>query len=1249
MATLGFANSNLAVNSSYTAETAQNWYLTANMANITVTGNAGADIIYGASFNQVIYGGLGADFLAFGPQPGNDAGNVTVTLTPSENTNAYGNLYGGDGADTLVGAGNSDNLYGGNDVDRLYGGNGSDLLDGGSGADYLYGGAGNDILFYDSLDTVIDGGAGNDTLVVGNVATMVDLSNSKFAGIEVVLGNNGADTLYGTAAGNETLLGGAGNDILAGLAGSDSLVGGVGNDTFVYGSGYGSDVVADGNNGDAIYLYNVNVSDLGLGTENDVFNNAIAGRTSGDLVLQAGAGNLTLQSWFTAGNLDPVNGDVTHTFVTADNTRFDLHISNDTTAFNFAGSSVTDLVYGGAQNDTINGGSDTLRDTIFAGGGNDVIAYHAEDLIYGGAGSRDLVTAASSTSGVVIDLSKTIVTTGTISQVEDLIGSSLADTLVGTADSNSNILVGGAGADQIYGAAGGNDTLVGGAGADTFFWTTVSDGTAQSVVIADDSDNGKNDVVSLFNTSWKNLTFAAAGSDLVVSADDLAGATDSLTLGNWVAQGYANDKNANLYRTNQFVDKDGVVFSLAIGNAAGGNLYGTTGSDFMQAGSGNTTFFSSTGTDIIYGGTGNDVVYYDANDYIIDGGAGNDTLTAVNASASIFVDQSGTLGGRAFGNMEVFIGSSLADSLAGGTAAETLVGGSGADLLYGGTGTGNDLLVGGYGADTYFWSSDEGNDTIGGAGNDVQSKSDVLSIARGSLSSIQFNTTGDAGNDLTIYFNDGGVLSNSLTLDDWLVGGTSATTNVNRVSTVLFDTLSVHLGVANDVSTALKGTSGVDYLYGGAGNDTFSSLSTGADSVFGGAGNDLVYYASTAALFNGGADSDTLTAAAATAGVVIDAAHLFGSTQAISNFELIQGSSLADSLIGTSAAETINGGVGADMLLGYQGNDTLVGGLGSDTYFWGPGQGEVVIANDAINNRYDVVNLGAYGVNFADLAFTSVNSNADLAISFTSASGYTDTLTLEGWMTQQTANGANANTTRISTFATADLTFGLGIGTTGADIIKGTSLADYISGDDGNDSLSGMGGADTIKGGAGDDTVVFTSGLKLADGGDGTDVLQGSGLVDASGFFSTGVTIGNFEYIQGGTASDSLAGSSTSETLSGGAGADALWGGAYGEADTLIGGTGIDTYYFGANAGNDVVAAAADNNADVVAFYDLASSGVGATFNGSNLTLSVTSSGNTLTLENWGASGAGYKLNRFVFSDGTYQLTGSDSLTWTRV
>jgi len=76
-------------------------------------------------------------------------------------------VYGRDGADTVVGGAEADRLFGQGGNDVLSGGAGADTLIGGLGSDLLLGGAGDDrVLGGDDADT-LDGGAGNDTLIGG--------------------------------------------------------------------------------------------------------------------------------------------------------------------------------------------------------------------------------------------------------------------------------------------------------------------------------------------------------------------------------------------------------------------------------------------------------------------------------------------------------------------------------------------------------------------------------------------------------------------------------------------------------------------------------------------------------------------------------------------------------------------------------------------------------------------------------------------------------------------------------------------------------------------------------------------------------------------------------------------------------------------------------------------------------------------------------------------------------------------------
>jgi hypothetical protein len=70
--------------------------------------------------------------------------------------------------------------------------------------------------------------------------------------VPVILGNNSANTLTGTA-GNDILMGFGGNDTLIGGAGNDTLVGGAGNDHFVYNAtNNGLDHIVDFALGDSI-------------------------------------------------------------------------------------------------------------------------------------------------------------------------------------------------------------------------------------------------------------------------------------------------------------------------------------------------------------------------------------------------------------------------------------------------------------------------------------------------------------------------------------------------------------------------------------------------------------------------------------------------------------------------------------------------------------------------------------------------------------------------------------------------------------------------------------------------------------------------------------------------------------------------------------------------------------------------------------------------------------------------------------
>jgi hypothetical protein len=114
------------------------------------TSNAGTASVYAGGFSVSLAAATGAN----GWTLYNSTNGANVTLTGSAKADL---LYGGTGNDIL---------NGGAGDDTLYGDPGNDSLDGGAGNDNLIGGAGNDILFDIQGTNTIDGGAGIDTLHV---------------------------------------------------------------------------------------------------------------------------------------------------------------------------------------------------------------------------------------------------------------------------------------------------------------------------------------------------------------------------------------------------------------------------------------------------------------------------------------------------------------------------------------------------------------------------------------------------------------------------------------------------------------------------------------------------------------------------------------------------------------------------------------------------------------------------------------------------------------------------------------------------------------------------------------------------------------------------------------------------------------------------------------------------------------------------------------------------------------------------
>jgi Ca2+-binding RTX toxin-like protein len=131
------------------ANVEQGRIMNATAANLT--GNAGGNILFAATGNNVLNGAAGIDTVsyAFGA-----ASAVTVSLAQ-----AGAQATGGSGSDTLASV---ENLIGSNYADQLTGNDGANALSGGTGNDTLNGGIGNDVLNGGAGVDVLTGGSGND-------------------------------------------------------------------------------------------------------------------------------------------------------------------------------------------------------------------------------------------------------------------------------------------------------------------------------------------------------------------------------------------------------------------------------------------------------------------------------------------------------------------------------------------------------------------------------------------------------------------------------------------------------------------------------------------------------------------------------------------------------------------------------------------------------------------------------------------------------------------------------------------------------------------------------------------------------------------------------------------------------------------------------------------------------------------------------------------------------------------------------
>jgi Ca2+-binding RTX toxin-like protein len=751
----------------------------------------------------------------------------------------------------------------------------------------------------------------------------------------VVIHSQNQGVMKGDANAN-LIMGGNGDDSIIGEAGNDTLDGGAGNDTLEGGAG------ADSLIG-------------GAGTNTASYANSSTGV------------NASLST--PANNTGDAQGDTYN------------QIQN---------------LLGSAFNDTLEG--DGSNNLLTGGVGDDLLyASLGTDTLDGGTGSNTAdFSHLSLSSGVTINLNQSTpqafgngatASSVTLSNIQNLTGSNLADLLTG--DGNNNILDGGQGDDTLIGGAGA-DIFIGGAGTDLVSYA-VSSGplTIDLTNLTQGQGQGSGDATGDVIGSDVEKVLGTTGNDTFYSG----GRSGTLQIDG----GDGTDTVSYLYATTSVTVS---LSSTSNSGAATGDSYvnieNLTGSTFNDS-------LTGDGLDnVLAGGAGDDVLYASLGHDTLIGGAGNDTADFSLLSSAVSIDLSNT-GAQSLGNGNTVILQTI-ENLTGTSDNDTLTGDLNANILNGGAG--NDSVSGAAGDDSLYGGA--GNDTLdGGAGNDV------LIGGAGNDSMI-----GGAGTDTVDY----GYVTTALTIDlgNAVLGAGHGTGDA--AGDVIDPSVEIVKGSAT-ASNTFYGRATAEEIYGGTANDLFYS-SGGNDTYHGGGGNDTVDYSGSSAAIsidftnqanNSGGDAagDLLYNITTLVGTIGNAT-MIGSSSSIDfkggagNDSLVGGTG-NDTLEGGAGNDTLSGGAGSNLLIAGDGNDSLIGGSGSDTL-------DLATGNTSLNGDY------ANGGGGDDTIIVNQPQSTD---SFTLAGGGgSDTLRFNpssSGLLDMTAVFADANDSKYQGFQTLDL------------------------------------------------------------------------------------------------------------------------------------------------------------------------------------------------------------------------------------
>ena len=645
-------------------------------------------------------------------------------------------LDGGIGHDRLDGSHGDDELSGGEGDDTLIGGMGDDILSGGAGDDQLQtgegddqvvGGTGTDTAVFDgprsnytvtaSPDGTVTVSGPNGTTVLQGVEyarfadermTLVSTESTGTAAGEVIIGNDGADTVFalggndevyaeggddlvyggdgsdiiGGGRGDDTMLGGAGNDGLYGEAGVDILIGEAGDD--VLAGGDGDDLIEAGADNDHLY------GEAGDDFLDGGFGHDLLSGSSGQDSLYGGDGHDELygglgRDLLAGGSGDDVGGG-------GGGRDFLYGEEGDDALYGEEGDDIVsgglgaDLAAGGAGQDNVVGGHGA--DALYGEAGADVLEAGEDDDLAGGGDGDDFIYGESGADRLYGDNGADLIGGGEGADFID--GGNGDDQLYGEAGddelwgySGENVLSGGDGADVLYSYSGvssltggaGDDRLVGGQSrSDTAYYegtraqysiVEASDGriyisgpdgadVLESIAFVQFSDQRVSLSVYQYGTAWENTLYGGEGNDIIMawSGDDFI-------------QGHGGDDQL-------FGGADDDVLRDATGSDF---LSGETGDDRLYAGTGEDRLFGGEGSDVLEGEAGGDELHGESGNDLLRGGDGEDLLVGGTGDDVIYGDAGTDTAG--------YTGLRSAYTVTIGAGFVTVSGAEGTDTLYG--------------------------------------------------------------------------------------------------------------------------------------------------------------------------------------------------------------------------------------------------------------------------------------------------------------------------------------------------------------------------------------------------------------------------------------------------------------------------------------------------------------------------------------------------------------------------------------